>query len=94
MNTGLTARRDRVLAAVLGRLWGAREPEQGLRPLLYAATSPEASTALFAGPAGSKDDALVTLDAFRAPVDDRALAARVWHVTAEVLGDRSAATPT
>jgi len=66
------------------------DPPQGLRPLLYAATSTDA----FAGPYGSKDDASVTLDAFRAPVTDRGFAARVWDVTAELVGDRSSAGTT
>ena len=86
MNTGLTGRRDRLLAAVLGKLWGAREPEQGLRPLLYAATSPDASPEWFYGPFGTKEDALVGPEAFRAPVTDLALAARVWDVTARLIG--------
>jgi NAD(P)-dependent dehydrogenase (short-subunit alcohol dehydrogenase family) len=94
MNTGLTARRDRVVASVLGRIWGAREPEQGLRPLLYAATSPEASPHQFAGPTGPKDDALVTLDAFRTPVTDLSLAGRVWDVTARLVGEKSPARTT
>jgi NAD(P)-dependent dehydrogenase (short-subunit alcohol dehydrogenase family) len=92
MNTGLTGRRDRFLAAVLGLLWGAREPEQGLRPLLYAATSPDASTGTFAGPSGPRDDALVTLDAFRAPVTDLAFATRVWDLTAELTGTSASTT--
>jgi NAD(P)-dependent dehydrogenase (short-subunit alcohol dehydrogenase family) len=85
MNTGLTSRRDRLLTAVLSRVWGARDPEQGVRPLLYAATSPDASPEVFIGPYGSKVDALVGFDAFRAPVTDLGLAARVWDATAEVL---------
>jgi len=36
----------------------------------------------------------VTLDAFRAPVTDRGFAARVWDVTAELVGDRSSAGTT
>lgn len=86
MNTGLTSRRDRLLAVVLGKLWGAREPELGVRPLLYAATSTDASPGLFTGPFGSKGDALVGFDAFRAPVTDLGLAGRVWDTTAQVLG--------
>ncbi|WP_432570265.1 SDR family NAD(P)-dependent oxidoreductase [Kineococcus sp. SYSU DK005] len=84
MNTGLTSRRDRALAAVLGRLWGARDPEQGVRPLLFAATSPDVDPHLFAGPVGARDDALVGFEEFRAPVDDRALAALLWEVTEEL----------
>jgi NAD(P)-dependent dehydrogenase (short-subunit alcohol dehydrogenase family) len=90
MNTNLTSGRDRLLAKTLGRLWVARDPEQGLRPLLYAATSPDASPDDFAGPSGPKADALVILEAFRSPVTDRAFAARVWDVTAQFLTDASA----
>jgi len=86
MNTGLTSRRDRLVAVVLGKLCKAREPDQGLRPLLYAATSPAASPEDFAGPYGPKGDALVALDAFRAPVTDVDLAGRVWDVTERVVG--------
>jgi len=90
MDTELTARRGRLLA-VLGKLWGAREPEQGARPLLYAATSRDASPQVFTGPYGSKVDALVGFDAFRAPVTDWGLAARVWDVTAQVLDPENSA---
>ncbi|WP_432523470.1 SDR family NAD(P)-dependent oxidoreductase [Kineococcus sp. SYSU DK006] len=83
MNTALTSRRDRALAAVLGRLWGARDPGQGVRPLLFAATSPDVDPHLFPGPVGARDDALVGFEAFRAPVTDEALAALVWRSTAE-----------
>ena len=87
MNTGLTSRRDRLLAAVLGKLWGAREPEQGVRPLLYALTAPDASPELSYGPHGPAGDALVSAARFRRPVDDRALAARIWEVTADLTGE-------
>lgn len=87
MNTGLTSRRDRLLAAGLGKLWGAREPEQGLRPLLYATTSPDASPEVFYGPHGPKNDTFVGAAAFRAPVTDRVVAGRLWEVTAEITGD-------
>ncbi|WP_432548335.1 SDR family NAD(P)-dependent oxidoreductase [Kineococcus sp. SYSU DK004] len=90
MNTGLTSRRDRAVAAVLGRVWGAREPEQGARPLLFAATSPDVRPDLFAGPVGARDDALVGFEEFRAPVTDRALADLVWERTEELTAARSA----
>jgi len=92
MNTGLTARRDRALAVVLGLLWGARDPEQGARPLLFAATAPHARADLFAGPAGTRDDALVGFEEFRAPVSDRALAARLWAATQDLVGADRVAT--
>ena len=91
MNTGLASGRDRALAAVLGRLWGARDPEQGVRPLLFAATSPDVRPDLFAGPVGAGDDALVGFEEFRAPVTDRALAELVWERTEELTAARSAA---
>lgn len=87
MNTGLTSRRDRLLAAVLGKLWGARDPEQGVRPLLYAATSPDASPCVFYGPSGPKGDALVESAAFRDPVKDQSMATRIWDATGEIIGE-------
>ncbi|MET1004066.1 MAG: SDR family NAD(P)-dependent oxidoreductase [Propionibacteriaceae bacterium] len=87
MNTGLSSRRDRLLAVALGKLWGAREPEQGLRPLLYAATSPNASPEVFYGPQGPKNDALVDSAPFRAPVSDPAIRNQIWDVTARITGE-------
>ncbi|WP_369055336.1 SDR family NAD(P)-dependent oxidoreductase [Kineococcus terrestris] len=91
MNTGLTSRRDRALAAVLGALWGARDPEQGARPLLFAVTSPDVRPDLFAGPVGARGDALVGFEEFRAPVTDREFAALVWERTEELTAARSVA---
>jgi NAD(P)-dependent dehydrogenase (short-subunit alcohol dehydrogenase family) len=91
MNTGLASRRDRALAVVLGKLWGAREPEQGVRPLLFAATAPEVDPDLFAGPVGPGDDALVGFEEFRAPVTDRALARSLWETTEELTSGARAA---
>jgi NAD(P)-dependent dehydrogenase (short-subunit alcohol dehydrogenase family) len=87
MNTGLASRRDRLLAAGLGKLWGARDPAQGVRPLLYAATSPDASPGVFYGPAGPKGDALVESAAFRDPVKDVSTATRIWDATGEIVGE-------
>ena len=87
MNTGLASRRDRLLAAGLGKLWGARDPAQGVRPLLYAATSPDASPGVFYGPAGPKGDALVESAAFRDPVKDVSTATRIWDATGYIVGE-------
>ena len=87
MNTGLNSRRDRILAAGLGKLWGAREPEQGLRPLLYASTAPDASPEVFYGPEGPRSDALVGSAVFRSPVKDLSVANRVWEVTGKIIGE-------
>lgn len=86
MNTALPRPSDRLLARALGVVWGARDPEQGERPLLFAATAPAADPDLFAGPVGDKEDSLVGFEAFRPPVSDAATRARVWDVTDRVLG--------
>ncbi|WP_380170449.1 hypothetical protein ACFEMC_15405 [Kineococcus sp. DHX-1] len=51
---------------VVGRL--ARQGRQvGVRPLVFAATSPDVRDDLFTGPVGPRSDALVGAEEFRAP---------------------------
>ncbi|SFA91391.1 NAD(P)-dependent dehydrogenase, short-chain alcohol dehydrogenase family [Cellulomonas marina] len=85
MNTRLERRRDRALGAVLARLWQAREPEEGVVPLLWAATSPDVDPSRFAGPGTTADGTAVRSDPFRAPVTDRSLASWVWDRTEQLV---------
>ncbi len=83
----LNSAAERVLMGAMTLLL-ARPAEQGVLPILYATTAPEAEAGVFIGPTGPKRNAKISLDAFVGPATDERAAARLWQVSEELTGVR------
>ena len=87
MSQSANSTAERLLATVVTSLL-ARPAEQGMLPILYAATAPDAEPGTFIGPTGPKRQTEITQDSFVSPGTDARAASRLWSVSVELTGVR------